>query len=110
MRRNEAEHLGIHLPVLPTMVLGGLPGEPTWAARLQAIGLDVVSSGAVVDTADTVMAAAGESLGRPVKAVAGDAAALAAAGARIIEGAGTMVAGAYRIDPGEALVAVVDGG
>ena len=31
MRRSELEALGIQLPVLPTAVLGALPGPPEWA-------------------------------------------------------------------------------
>ena len=57
MRRDQLATLGIQLPVLPTIVIGGLPGDPDWALRLERIGLDVVSSGAVSDTPETYAAA-----------------------------------------------------
>ena len=68
MRRAELVSLGIQLPVLPTIVLGGLPGGGGWASRLAAIGLDVVASGAAVDTQETFAAAVSAVPFRPVKA------------------------------------------
>jgi hypothetical protein len=109
MRRHELEALGIHLPALATVALGALPGPPVWAERLVSLGLDVVASGAAEDTPGTWAAARAAVPFRPVKAVAGDAAALAAAGAAIIETAGAVPPGAYRIGPDEAVIAVVDG-
>lgn len=99
MRRDELASLGIQLPVLPTIVIGGLPGGSRWAARLEGIGLDVVSSGAAEDTSETVAAAVAAVPHRPVKATG------AAAGARIVECGEPAPDGTYRIDPDE-LVAV----
>ena len=109
MRRHELERLGIQLPVLATIVLGGLPGRPGWAARLDRLGLDVVGSGAAADTPETWSAARTTAPLRVVKAVAGDADALAAAGCSLIETAGAVPAGVYRLGPEESLVAAVDG-
>jgi len=109
MRRSELEALGIQLPVLPTVVLGGLPGPPEWAARLQAIGVDVIASGAVEDTPDTWRAASEAAPYRAVMAHPGDAAALVAAGARLLLGDGPVPAGAYVLGPGDGVVAMVDG-
>jgi hypothetical protein len=110
VRRDELEALGIRtLPVMATVALGALPGPPEWAPRLAAIGVDVLASGAAVDTPDTWTAAQAAVPYRPVKAMAGDAGALVAAGARIVEGAGGPVAGAYRLGADDAMVVVVDG-
>jgi hypothetical protein len=110
MRREELDALGIHLPALPTIVLGHLPGDPEWAGVLARIGLDVVCSGAEADDAATIAAAAEAAPRLPVKARGDDTAALAAAGARIVEGHGPAVSGAYRLDADDELVPVVDGG
>lgn len=99
----------MQLPVLATIVLGALPGEPTWAPRLLAAGVDVLASGAAEDTPATWTAARDAMPYRPVKAMAGDATALWAAGARIIETAGEVPPGAYRLGPDEAVIVVVDG-
>jgi hypothetical protein len=109
VRRDELERLGIQLPVLPTIVLGGLPGLPDWAARLERLGLDVVSSGASADTPATWAEARAAVPMRPVKGVAGDPAALAAAGCALIEAESAVPAGVYRLGPQESLVAAVDG-
>jgi hypothetical protein len=85
VRRDELARLGIQLPVLPVIVLGGLPGAPDWALRLERVGLDVVSSGAAADTVETWRAARDAVPHRPTKAVAGDAEALIAAGCLIVE-------------------------
>lgn len=109
MRRGELERLGIQLPVLATVVLGGLPGPPEWAPRLMALGVDVVGSGAAEDTPQTVAAAVAAAPHRAVKAIApGDPAPLAAAGARIIETSHEVPDGAYRLGPDEAVVVVID--
>ena len=47
----------MQLPVLPTIVLGALPGGPDWSARLARIGVDVTASGADEDTPETLAAA-----------------------------------------------------
>lgn len=108
MRRDELAALGVQLPVLPTVALGGLPGGG-WAERLERLGLDVVGSGAAPDSPETWRAARDAVPHRPVKGVAGDAAALVVAGCRIIEGPGPAPGGAYLLGPGEAMVAAVDG-
>jgi len=109
MRRSELEALGIQLPVLPTLVLGALPGPPEWAARLAAIGIDVIASGAAEDTPQTWRAASEAAPYRVVMAHAGDPAALTAAGAKLLQGDVTAPAGAYVLGPGDAMVAIVDG-
>jgi hypothetical protein len=110
MRRHELERLQIQLPALATIALGGLPGPPEWAARLIAIGVDVVASGAAHDTPATFAAAVAAAPYRAVKATApADPGALAAAGARIIETAGPVPDGVYRVGPDEAMIVVVDG-
>jgi hypothetical protein len=109
VRRQELERLGIQLPVLPTIALGGLPGPPEWGGRLDRLGLDVVASGAAVDTPATWFAARAAAPRRAVKAVGGDPAALAAAGCALIETAAEVPAGAYRLGPEESLVSAVDG-
>jgi hypothetical protein len=111
MRRLELEHLGVQLPVMATMALGGLPGPPDWASRLIAIGVDVVASGAAHDTPETFAAAVAAAPYRTVKATdPADPSTLAAAGARIIETAGMVPDGVYRFGPDEVMVVVVDGG
>jgi hypothetical protein len=110
MRRHELEQLGIQLPVLATVVLGGLPGPPEWASKLVSIGVDVVSSGAVIDTPETFSAAVAAAPYRAVKATSPqDPEALIAAGARIIETVRVLPVGIYRFSPDEAMVVVVDG-
>jgi len=110
MRRHELERLQVQLPVLATIALGGLPGPPVWSSRLVTIGVDVVASGAPHDTPETYAAAVAAAPYRAVKATdPADPAALAAAGARIIETAATVPDGAYRFGPDEAMVVVVDG-
>lgn len=89
MRRDQLAVLGIQLPVLPTIVLGGLPGDADWASRLERIGLDVVSSGTSRDTAETYAAAVAAVPHRPVKATG------AVEGATIIECDGPAPNGAY---------------
>jgi hypothetical protein len=101
--------VGIQLPVLPTIVLGGLPGGAGWAPMLERLGLDVVASGAGADTPATWEEARAAVPHRPVKATGGDAAALAAAGCRIVETDGPAPSGAYRIGPDEAVIRAVGG-
>ena len=98
MRRDLLTSLGIQLPVLPTIVLGGLPGTPDWALRLERIGLDVVSSGAVEDTPETSAAAVASVPHRPVKATG------PVVGARIVECEGDPPTAAYRIQADEMVV------
>jgi hypothetical protein len=108
VRRDELARLGVQLPVLPVIVLGGLPGEPDWAPRLERIGLDVVCSGAAVDTVETWRAAREAVPHRPVKAVAGDAGALVDAGCVIVESV-DEVPGGYGLGPADAVIVAVDG-
>jgi len=109
MRRGELERLGIQLPVLPTIVLGALPGPPDWAAALERAGLDVVASGAGADTPATWVAARDAVPHRLVKATAGAAEDLCAAGAVVIESAGEVPDGCYRLGPDELLAPAVRG-
>jgi hypothetical protein len=108
VRRDHLARLGVQLPVLPTIVLGGLPGGSGWAPRLERLGFDVLASGALPDTPATWDAARRAARLRPVKAVAGDAAALAAAGCVLIEGDVAAPPGAYLLGPAEPVVAAVD--
>jgi hypothetical protein len=104
VRREILAALGIQLPVLPTIVLGGLPGDPDWAPRLERLGLDVVASGAVVDTPETFAAAATAVPHRPMKAVG------PVDGARIVECDGAAPAGMYRLHLDEVAIGVDAGG
>jgi hypothetical protein len=109
MRRDELERLGVQLPVMATIALGGLPGPPVWAPRMISIGVDVVASGAAHDTPETFAAAVAAAPYRAVKATDPvDPAALAAAGAKIIE-TRAAVRGVYRFGDSEAMVVVIDG-
>lgn len=108
MRRDELSALGIQLPVLPTIVLGPLPGAPGWSARLARIGLDVTASGAARDTAGSLAAARAAAPHLALKARPGDPAALDGLGALIVEGA-PAPPGTYRLGPDEGVIAAVDG-
>ena len=109
MRRGELERLGIQLPVLPTIVLGALPGPPDWAVALERAGLDVIASGAASDTPATWAAAREAVPHRLVKATAGPADELSAVGAVVIESAGEVPEGCYRLGPDEVLAPAVRG-
>jgi hypothetical protein len=109
MRRDELAALGIQLPVLPAIALGPLPGPPGWAARLARIGLDVAASGAAEDTAETLAAARAAAPHLPLKALVADAGVLDGAPPLIVETAGDVPAGHYRLGPDEDVVAAVDG-
>jgi hypothetical protein len=100
MHRDRLAALGIQLPVLPTIVLGGLPGPPDWAPRLERIGLDVVASGADQDTPETFAAAREAVPHRPLKAMG------AVPGAVLAECHDDPPGGAYRVHPREVVVAV----
>ena len=108
MRRSALSALGVELPLLPTVVLGPLPGGDGWAERLYRIGLDVTASGAERDNAQTLGAAIANSPYRPVKARAGDAAALVAAGGVILEASDGEPPGGYRLDD-DRMVIIIDG-
>ena len=109
MRRDELARLGIQLPVLPTIALGGLPGGAGWAARLERIGLDVVASGASPDTAESWAAARAEVPHRPVKGIGGDPLELDLVGCRIVETSGYVPDDVYRLGPDEAIIPAVVG-
>lgn len=99
MRRDELARRGVQLPVLPTIALGALPPvDGGWPARLMRIGLDVLSTGDPEDTPDGVAAARAAAPLRPLVARGFDAAALAAAGAAIIEGSQGDDAPLYGLD------------
>jgi len=98
MRRDELAILGIQLPVLPTIVLGALPGPPDWAPRLERLGLDVVCSGAAADTPETLANACAAVPHRPLKAAG------PVKGARIVECDAPAPPGAYRIDAADGVV------
>jgi hypothetical protein len=100
VRREILAALGIQLPVLPTIVLGGLPGDPAWGPRLERLGLDVVASGAGEDTPETLAAAVAAVPHRPVKTLG------AVAGARIVECEGVPPEGAYRLHLDEVAIGV----
>ncbi len=110
VRRDELAALGIQLPVLPAIALGPLPSPPGWAARLARIGLDVAASGAAEDSAETLAAARAAAPHLPLKALVADADALDGAPPLIVETAGRVPSGHYRLGPDEELVAAVDGG
>lgn len=97
MRRPDLDLIGVQLPVLPVIALGALPGEPEWAARLAALGLDVVQSGADIDSPETVTAARAAAPWSVVKACPGPAAELVAAGARLLETDGAVPDGAAKL-------------
>lgn len=100
MRREILVALGIQLPVLPTIVLSGLPGDPDWASRLERIGLDVVTSGAASDTPETFAAAVAAVPHRPVKATG------AVNGAAIVECDGAPPSGSYRLHMDEIVIGI----
>jgi hypothetical protein len=109
VRRDELAALGVQLPVLPTLVLGALPGGAGWSARLARLGLDVTASGAEEDTPGTLAAARAAAPHLPLKARAVRAAGLAELSPLIVEGTAEEAAGLYRLRPDEAVVEGVDG-
>ncbi|MDH3227864.1 MAG: hypothetical protein OEM67_12370 [Thermoleophilia bacterium] len=107
MRRSELRALGVELPLLPTVVLGALPGDGRWGERLYRLGLDVTASGAAEDTLKTWTAARDASGRRPAKARSSAPAELIAAGCVIVETV-APADGGYRIGDDE-IVVIVDG-
>ncbi len=101
MDRDALSRVGIQLPVLPTLVLGGLPGGVGWASRLLRTGIDVISSGAVVDTDQTLSDTHTAASYRPIKATGCDA--KLPSGAWLVEGQSS--GGAVAIDPADVIVA-----
>jgi hypothetical protein len=109
VRRDELTALGIQLPVLPTIVLGSLPGPPDWSARLARIGVDVTASGAARDTRRTLSEARAAAPHLTLKARCDDPAALDGLGPLVVEGDGPAPAGTYLLGAGEDVVEAVDG-
>ena len=107
MRRDELARRGVQLPVLPTIALGALPAlddGPGWPERLMRIGLDVLSTGAPQDSPATVADARAAAPLRPLVARGFDAAALAEAGAALIEGPAGDDAPLYGVGPDDRVV------
>ena len=105
MRRDELAARGVQVPVLPTIALGPLPAGDGWATRLERIGLDVVSTGAVADTPAPVAAARAEVPHRPLVGRGGVPGDLAAAGAAIVEAPAPDGGDIYRFGAGDPWVA-----
>ena len=95
--------------MLPTIVLGALPGEPDWSARLARIGLDVTASGADEDTPATVAAARAAAPHLALKARAVDAGAFDGMRGLIVETPGDAPPGTYLLGDGDSAVEGVDG-
>jgi hypothetical protein len=108
VRRDELAALGIQLPVLPTIVLGALPGHPEWSARLAGIGLDVTASGADEDTGATLAAAREAAPHLAVKARIADAGALDGHRAMIVETEGPVPPNLYRLSSDDGIIVAVD--
>ncbi len=108
MRRNELAALGVQLPVLPTIVLGALPGDADWSARLARIGVDVTMSGAAEDTPETVAAARAAAPHLAVKARSSDPAAFAGERGLIVETEGSVPDGLYKLGRDEGVVVAVE--
>lgn len=90
--------------MLATVALGPLPQPGNWARRLELLGMDVITTGAVVDDPEMIRAAVAAVPHRPVLARAGDPGALVAAGAHIVAMDGVAPHGAYAFRPDEVLV------
>jgi hypothetical protein len=104
MRRDELSRRGVQLPVLPTVALGPLPAGPSWPERLMRIGLDVLSTGLEHDGPQSVASARADAPMRPLIARGFDAAALAGAGAVIIEGSQSDDSPLYGLDWSDEIV------
>lgn len=108
MRRDELSALGIQLPLLPTLVRGGLPGGAGWGDRLATIGVDVMASGATDDSVATWEEARSAAVHRPCRAVtSGDPSELVGAGCRMIEAREAPPEGVYHVGLDEAGVTIV---
>lgn len=93
--------------MLPTIVLGSLPGGAGWSARLARIGVDVTASGADEDTAATLDAAREAAPHLALKARVADAGALDGRRGLVVETAGAVPPGLYRLGPEEDVVQAV---
>lgn len=96
--------------MLPTIVLGALPGPPDWAARLARIGIDVAASGADEDTPETLAAARAAAPHLPLKVRVVDAGVFDGVRGLIVETPGDAPPGTYLLGDGDAAVEGVDGG
>ena len=94
--------------MLPTIVLGSLPGGGDWSARLARIGVDVTMSGAAQDSAQTVAAARAAAPHLAVKARMADPRALEGGRGIIVETDAAVPEGLYRLGPDEDLVVAVE--
>jgi hypothetical protein len=94
--------------VLPTIVLGSLPGGAGWSARLARIGVDVTASGADEDTPQTLAAAHEAAPHLALKARARDAGAFGGSRGLIVETTGAVPSGLYRLGPGEHAVVAIE--
>jgi hypothetical protein len=94
--------------VLPTIVLGALPGDADWSARLARIGVDVTMSGAAEDTPQTLAAARAAAPHLAVKARMADARALDGERGVIVETEGAVPDGLYRLGHDEGVVVAVE--
>lgn len=96
--------------MLPTIVLGALPGGAGWSARLARIGVDVTASGADEDTPETLAAAHEAAPHLALKARMADPAALDGRRGVIVETSAAVPSGLYRLGPGEDVVVAVEPG
>ncbi len=103
MDRDALSKAGIQLPVLPTIVLGGLPAGPDWPAIQMRLGVDVISSGASRDGDAGLAALAAAVPYRPIKAIGADAELVGRSW--LVEG-DEAPAGAFRIDPEDVVTGV----
>ncbi len=97
----------MQVPVLATVVYGGLPQPGDWALRLERLGLDVITTGAQEDRPEGFLAAVAAVPHRPVLARAGDVAALVQAGARMIATSDAVPDGTYALGPDDAAIVAV---
>lgn len=97
----------MQLPVLPTLVLGALPGGAGWSGRLARIGLDVTASGAGDDTPATLDAAGAAAPHLALRARTADAGALDGRRGLIVETPGPVPSGLYRLASDETVVTAV---
>ena len=94
--------------MLPTIVLGALPGDADWSARLARIGVDVTMSGAAEDTPQTLAAARAAAPHLAAKARMRDAGALDGERGVIVETEGAVPDGLYRLGHDEEMVVAVE--
>jgi hypothetical protein len=93
--------------VLPTIVLGALPGGAGWSGRLARAGVDVTASGAAEDDRASLEQARAAAPHLALKARVADARVLDGPRGLVVETAGPVPEGLYRLGPGEEMVAPV---